>query len=100
MSQEAPLWQWSAAEIAAATQEGRVSARDVTEAALARLDEINPELNAVVETLADEARAEADALDAQEGPKGPLHGVPVTIKINVDQTGHATSNGVPAFKVN
>ena len=45
-----------------------------------------------------EARADAAALDASDGPKGALHGVPVTIKINVDQKGHATSNGVAALK--
>ncbi|MEM9500111.1 MAG: amidase family protein [Pseudomonadota bacterium] len=98
MTSKPPLWQWSAAEIAAATKNGSLSAREVTDAALARLDEINPELNAVVEHLPDEARVDADALDAEDAIRGPLHGVPVTIKINVDQTGHATSNGVHAFR--
>ena len=93
-----PLWQWSAAQIASATSEGSLTATDVTEAAIARMEQVNPDLNAVVENLADEAMAQAKALDAKTGPKGPLHGVPVTIKINVDQKGHATSNGVPAFK--
>lgn len=93
-----PLWQWSATQIATATQEGSLTAIEATEAAIARMEEVNPDLNAVVENLADAARAEAKALDASDGPKGPLHGVPVTIKINVDQKGHATSNGVPAFK--
>lgn len=92
-----PLWQWGAAEIAEATRDGRLTATEATEAALARMAEANPALNAVVESLADEARAEAAALDAADAPRGPLHGVPVTIKINVDQAGHATSNGVPAF---
>jgi amidase len=68
------------------------------EAALDRLDAVNPDLNAVVEVCVDAARAEAKALDASDAPRGPLHGVPVTIKINVDQKGHATSNGVAAFK--
>ncbi|MEM8981261.1 MAG: amidase [Pseudomonadota bacterium] len=94
----APLWQWSATEIAAATKAGSLTVRDVTEAALERMEAVNPSLNAVVESLADEARAQAEALDASDAPKGPLHGVPVTIKINVDQKGHATSNGVVAFK--
>lgn len=98
MSDRAPIWQWSAAKIAAATKDGTLTAGEATEAALARLDAVNPDLNAVVETLADEARSDAARLDAQDGPKGPLHGVPVTIKINVDQKGHATSNGVEAFK--
>ncbi|MEP1962373.1 amidase [Tateyamaria sp.] len=93
-----PLWQWSAVKIASATKDGSLTAIEATEAAITRMQEVNPNLNAVVESLADAARAEAEALDAKEGPKGPLHGVPVTIKINVDQKGHATSNGVAAFK--
>ncbi|MEO0381373.1 MAG: amidase [Pseudomonadota bacterium] len=98
MTEKVPLWQWSAVQITKATQSGSLSALEVTDAAIARMEEVNPDLNAVVESLADAARAEAKALDASEDPKGPLHGVPVTIKINVDQKGHATSNGVPAFK--
>lgn len=98
MTGKTPLWQWSATEIAAATREGSLTARDTTEAAIARMEAVNPDLNAVVENLAEQARAQADALDASDGAKGPLHGVPITIKINVDQKGHATSNGVPAFK--
>ncbi|MEM1273283.1 MAG: amidase [Pseudomonadota bacterium] len=98
MTVDRPLWQWSATDIAAATRDGSISVRDVVDAALARMEAVNPALNAVVESLADEARADADALDKNDAPKGPLHGVPVTIKINVDQKGHATSNGVQAFK--
>ena len=92
-----PTWQWSASEIAEATRSGQLSAAEVCEAAIERMETANPALNAVVEELADQARAEASALDASDAPKGPLHGVPVTIKINVDQTGHATSNGVKAL---
>ncbi|KEJ87842.1 amidase [Sulfitobacter donghicola] len=95
---KAPLWQFSATEIATATHAGALTATEATEAAIARMEAINPSLNAVVDSLADTARAEATALDAMEGPKGPLHGVPVTIKINVDQKGSATSNGVLALK--
>lgn len=63
------------------------------------MDAVNPALNAVVEDLRDEALARAEVLDSTpEAARGPLHGVPVTIKINVDQTGHATSNGIPALK--
>ncbi|GGX66187.1 indoleacetamide hydrolase [Tateyamaria omphalii] len=98
MSNTAPLWQWSAKDITTATRSGDISATEVTEAAIARMDMVNPKLNAVVESLADEAREQARQLDVSDAPKGSLHGVPVTIKINVDQKGHATSNGVPAFK--
>ncbi|MEM0936696.1 MAG: amidase [Pseudomonadota bacterium] len=97
MPDTALLWQWSATEIARATCAREVSATDVVEAALARLDAVNPALNAVVERLAASARQEAAALDMLDTPRGPLHGVPVTIKINVDQKDHATSNGVAAF---
>lgn len=98
MTDTSDLWRWTASRIAAATQDGTLTARAAVDAALARMEAVNPAVNAVVENLADEARAEADALDARPSPKGPLHGVPVTIKINVDQQGHATSNGVAAFK--
>ena len=98
MKKTQPIWQQSAATIAEATKSGELSVLEVTEAAIARMEEVNPGLNAVVENLADEARAEAKALDESDAPKGPLYGVPITIKINVDQKGHSTSNGVPAFK--
>ncbi|MEM9786542.1 MAG: amidase family protein [Pseudomonadota bacterium] len=98
MKDTSPLWQWSAVDIAAATRNGSLTVTEVTEAALARMEAVNPDLNAVVESLGTEALKEAKALDASDGPKGPLHGVPVTIKINVDQKGHATSNGVAAFR--
>ena len=68
---------------------------------LARLEQVNPRVNAVVDLLADEGLAAADIADASVGkgePLGALHGVPVTIKINVDYAGRATTNGVVAFK--
>src|SRR4029453_2819411 len=49
----------------------------------------------------EEALAEAAAADqalARGGPVGPLHGVPITIKVNVDMAGCPTDNGVVAFK--
>ena len=98
MTQTAPLWQWSATEISEATRRGTHTVEDVTEAAIARMEAINPSLNAVVESLADAARADAAALAANGAAKGPLFGVPVTIKVNVDQKGYATTNGVAALK--
>ena len=88
---------WTAEHTARQVRARAVSAAAVTEAALARLDAANPAINAVVQPLHEQARAAAAAVDAAlsrgEDP-GPLAGVPVTIKVNVDQAGCATTNGL------
>jgi len=95
------IWKLSAQETASFIRKRDLSAHDSVGAALARLNAVNPKLNAVVEPMAETALKQAKALDqlqADGGSLGPLHGVPVTIKINIDQEGCATSNGVVAFK--
>ena len=91
------LWRLSAAEIADGARAGRFSAVEATEAALARMEATNPALNAVVDPLPEEARRAAEAVDATRaggGALGPLAGVPVTVKVNVDCAGRATTNGL------
>src|SRR2546421_637981 len=98
---ETDLWRWDAVELAAAIRTRRISSREATRAVLDRLAAVNPALNAVTVLLADQALAAADRADeaVRRGEAlGLLHGVPVTIKENVDQEGAATANGVPAFK--
>jgi amidase len=95
------LWRLDAVGLAELTRTGQVSAREATESHLARLDAVNPKINAVVHRCHDEARAaaaQADARRAAGEPLGPLHGVPVTIKITADQKGHPTDNGVPMYR--
>ncbi len=95
------LWQCDATELARLIRLGRASAREATQACLDRLHAVNPAINAVVQLMDAEALAAAEAADAAQArgeALGPLHGVPVTIKVNVDQKGHATTNGVVAFK--
>lgn len=95
------LWRWDAVDLAAAIRTRRISSREATRAVLERLGAVNPALNAVTVLLADQALAAAERADAavRRGDLlGPLHGVPVTIKENVDQEGAATANGVAAFK--
>ena len=90
------LWQGSATTIAALVRERKSSAVEVAEAALARLDSVNPAINAVVTEMPDEALAAARAIDesvARGDATGPLCGVPVTVKVNADQKDHATTNG-------
>src|SRR6056297_928595 len=96
-----PLWQESASALAQRIRAGEISAREVVSAAVERMRAVNPQLNAVVEDLGEVAIQRADALDSARtagAEPGPLHGLPVTIKINVDQRGHATSNGLPVLK--
>lgn len=91
------LWRHGAVELAAMIRTGAVSARDVIDAHLARLDDVNPRLNAVVRVLADEARHAADAADARRRagePLPPLHGVPFTVKENIDVAGTPTTSGI------
>lgn len=95
------LWQCDATELAHLIRTGRASSREAVQACLARLEAVNPAINAVVRRMDDEALAAADAADAARArgeALGPLHGVPVTTKINVDQKGHPTDNGVVAYK--
>ncbi len=96
-----PLWSLSATQIAALVRARSLSAREVAQAALARLDAVNPAINAVVECRPEETLAAADRVDAMLAAghdPGPLAGVPVTIKVNVDQTGYATTNGITMQK--
>ncbi|WP_136658991.1 amidase family protein [Nitratireductor sp. XY-223] len=98
---ERPLWQLGACELAEAIAAGEVSASEAVTAAVERMRKRNGAVNAVVDEFGDEAIAEAEAMDARmrrSGPVGPLNGVPVTIKENVDQAGKATPNGVTALK--
>src|ERR1700685_4658817 len=94
------LWQKSAVEVAAGIREKRFSCSDVMVSVVDRIRALNPQLNAIVMDLTDQALAEAAAADralSQSPQPGPLFGVPVTIKVNIDQEGQATTNGLPAF---
>lgn len=98
---QSDIWRLSATELSRRTTAGDLTAEAAVAASLTRMTAVNPDLNAVVEDLSSEALGRAQQLDkarASGAPCGPLHGVPVTIKINVDQAGHATSNGVSALK--
>jgi amidase len=95
------LWRRSALELAELIRTGQASAREVVEAHLRRIEEVNPALNAVVVVLADHAlaeAAEADRRSAAGAATGPLHGVPITVKENVDVAGTPTTQGVKAFE--
>jgi len=101
MAQTDGIWRWDATRIAEAIARRDVSAREAVTACLERLAAVNPRLNAVTVDLGAPALDGADRADAavaRGDALGPLHGVPIAIKENVDQAGCATTNGVVAFR--
>lgn len=86
--------------LADAIRRREVSSRELLEHYLARVDELNPPLNAVVTTEPDRARAAADGADvaiARGDDLGPLHGVPMTVKDTYLTAGMRTTCGLPAW---
>jgi len=91
------LWRLSAVDLAALVRSKKVSATEAAKAALARLDAVNPKLNAVIDHRPDDVLKQAQAVDAaiaRGEDTGLLAGVPVTVKVNIDQEGFATTNGL------
>jgi amidase len=81
----------------------RLTAVDVLEFFLARIEQFNPDLNAVVVLDVDRARAkavEADAAAVRGEDWGPLHGVPITIKDALCTEGLVTAGGIPECRDN
>src|SRR5262245_26716560 len=94
------LWRLGACELAQRIRQRDYSCVDVMESVVGRIAARNPELNAIVYDDSEEALAEARRADQELSAgriRGVLHGVPVTIKENVDQKGRPTTNGLPAF---
>ncbi|HHL43045.1 MAG TPA: indole acetimide hydrolase [Hellea balneolensis] len=95
------LWKKSARDLAQMFATGEASAVEIVTEHLVRIDEVNPELNAVVARIDDQAletAAQIDEAKAQGQPLGPLAGVPFTIKVNNDLIGSATDYGIPVLK--
>ena len=93
-------WQQSAGTLARRIASGDVSSREVVEAHLARIEVVNPSVNAIVKVSHESALIAADAADravARGDRLGALHGVPFTIKANIDLAGDATTQGVRAL---
>jgi amidase len=89
-------------DIQAAYRSGRLTARALVEAYLERIaayDKSGPNINSII-TLNPRALEEADALDAayrRSGLTGPLHGIPVLVKDEIDAAGMPTTLGTVVF---
>lgn len=98
------IWSWSATTLARAICGRRISSREAVEACLARIEAVNPAINAVVSLAPDaldRARAADEALAGgatRGGPPGPLHGVPFTIKDSLDTAGLVTTAGTIGWR--
>src|SRR5882762_5103788 len=93
---ENPIISSSASELASAIRSKKLSSKEIVEAHLERIAAVNPKLNAIVQLTADTARKdaeEADAAIARGDIKGPLHGVPMTIKDTLETTGVICTGG-------
>ncbi|SVC89559.1 uncharacterized protein METZ01_LOCUS342413, partial [marine metagenome] len=81
---------WSATRQAIAIREGEFTSRELLELIIARVERINPELNAVITLDLEQARKFADEADSklEAGEEvGPLHGVPITVKDALETVG-------------
>jgi amidase len=92
---------WSASRIAAEIRAAKLTSREITNACLERIEQVNPKINAVVQLVTERACREADGLDrlAASGRfMGPLHGVPITIKDSLDSEGIVSTGGTMGRK--
>jgi amidase len=94
------LWRMSATGLAEVIRSKQASSQEVIEAHLRRIEAVNPSINAVVIVLGDQALEAAKAADravADGGDLPPLHGVPFTVKENIDVAGTPTTQGLKAL---
>lgn len=90
----------SLAEAATQVRAGKVTSVQLTEACLARIEVYDPKLDAFITVMKDQALAQAKVLDAEAKAgkfRGPLHGVPVALKDNVDTANARTTGGSALF---
>jgi aspartyl-tRNA(Asn)/glutamyl-tRNA(Gln) amidotransferase subunit A len=90
----------SLAEASRRVRAKSVTASQLTEACLARIDTYNPKLNAFITVMKDAARKQAETLDAEARSgrfRGPLHGIPIALKDNIDTAGTRTTAASAVF---
>jgi amidase len=94
------LWRLGACKLAEVIRTGRASCVEVIEAHLRRIEAVNPHINAVVVLMAEQALETARQADRTAGRRTdlpPLHGVPFTVKGNIDVAGTPTTQGLKAL---
>src|SRR3954447_22411976 len=72
---------------------GEASVAELAEAHLRQIERLNPELNVFADFDADRVRSQARAMDEAADPRGPLHGLPVTVKSSISTAGYRCEIG-------
>ncbi|MFF5503197.1 amidase [Streptomyces roseolus] len=101
MSRQDTLWAWTATAQAEAVRSGKTSAVELIDSHLERIAEVNPQMNAVTQLLAEQAReaaARTDRRRASGEDLGPLAGVPFTVKETTAIEGVPTTLGATRFR--
>ena len=91
-----PLHYTSASQFLRALERKTISSEELVGALLERIQAVNPKLNAVVQLVADRALAEARITDSERVRgeiRGPLHGLPITLKDSIDTAGLISTGG-------
>lgn len=94
------LWAFNAVRMQAHLMAGNITATDIAQASLRRINEVNPALNAIIDVYDDEALAAAAETQRSRKRHRRLRGVPVTIKDNIESKGHVMSDGAVTLKDN
>ena len=95
------IWELEANEISDLFLKKKISSIEIVDSLEKRLNEINPKINSIPENTFKYAKKKAIQLDkkiANNEKLGPLAGVPMTVKINTDQIGFASTNGLKIQK--
>lgn len=88
------------AEASARIRSGAVTSTELVKACLARIDIYNPKVNAFITVMRDAALTQAKVLDAEQKAgklRGPLHGIPIALKDNIDTAGTRTTAASAVF---
>ena len=88
-------------EASARIHAGTVTSVQLTQALLARIKVVDPKVNAYITVTSDEALREAAQMDAEAKAgkfRGPLHGIPLALKDNIDTAGTRTTAASPMFR--
>ncbi|SEG65826.1 aspartyl-tRNA(Asn)/glutamyl-tRNA(Gln) amidotransferase subunit A [Bryocella elongata] len=96
-----PLTSKTLTELSDMIHAKQVTSTQLVKAFLERMNAINPKVNAIVTVMGREALAQAEVLDAEQKAgkfRGPLHGIPLALKDNIDTAGTRTTAASPMFK--